>query len=269
MISFVSRCLRGLADKTASKIQDIVLAILAAGPVPRHVAFVMDGNRRYARMHQRRVQEGHAEGFLALRRVLEVCMKLNVRCVSAYAFAIENFKRSPEEVEALMDLAESRLLEICQYGELLDQYGVRLNVIGKTALLPDRVRAAINKAESMTRHNDRAILNLCMPYAARDDMATAVEAVVQDALENDPDHEITEADIEAHLMTTIAGSPPLDVLVRTSGARRLSDYLLWQCCEDTQLQFSKTYWPDFGLWDLIPIILDYQRKVWSTPISAS
>ncbi|PSR71378.1 hypothetical protein PHLCEN_2v12754 [Hermanssonia centrifuga] len=128
-------------------------------------------------------------------QVLEICMHLNIHCVSAYAFAIENFKRSPEEVDALMTLAEEKLVEIAQHGELLDEYGVRLNVLGKTELLPSRVQVAIRKAEEMTRHNDR---------------------------------EITEKDLDAHMMTSMVGSPPVDILVRTSGVKRLSDYLVWQ-----------------------------------------
>ncbi|KAI0717621.1 Di-trans-poly-cis-decaprenylcistransferase [Fomitopsis betulina] len=250
-----------------TRARNVLCAVLAAGPIPRHVAFVMDGNRRYARSRHKRVQEGHADGFIALRRMLEICMRLNVRCVSVYAFAIENFKRTPDEVDALMALAETKLLEICQHGDLLHQYGVRLHVLGKTSLLPPNVQAAIRKAEELTRDNDRAILNLCMPYAARNEIATAVDLAIDSALSTetaDGTHpEITEDDIAAQLMTTRAGSPPLDLLVRTSGVRRLSDFLLWQCSENTHLQFSPTYWPDFGLWDFVPIVLDYQRRAWA------
>ncbi|TCD66805.1 cis-prenyltransferase [Steccherinum ochraceum] len=250
-----------LQEFLADKSQRALLSILAAGPIPQHVAFVMDGNRRYARMHHQEVQQGHAEGYVALRRMLEICMRLGVRCVSVYSFSIENFKRSPKEVEALMDLAEEKLIELCQHGELLEEYGVRLNVVGKKELLPVRVQLAVEKAEHLTAKNDRSILNLCMPYTSRDEMATAVQFAVQEALENDDqDAEITEKDIDAHLMTTLAGSPPLDILVRTSGVKRLSDYLLWQCSENTQIQFSSAYWPDFGLWDFLPILLDFQRK---------
>jgi len=202
--------------------------------------------------------------------MLEICLKLGIRCVSAYAFSIENFKRSPDEVDALMTLAEEKLLELCQQGELLDQYGVRLNVLGKKELLPQSVRDRAQQAEDMTRHNNRAILNLCMPYTARDDITSAVQSAVRHALDQPEPNilpEITEKDIEARLMTSMVDSPPLDILIRTSGVNRLSDFLLWQCCENTQLQFIPTYWPEFGLWDFIPIILDYQRKVWSTPTS--
>ncbi|RXW24197.1 hypothetical protein EST38_g1639 [Candolleomyces aberdarensis] len=246
--------------------RNVILSLLAAGPIPRHVAFVMDGNRRYARKHQKRVQEGHSEGFVALRRMLEVCLRLNIRCVSAYAFSIENFKRSPEEVDALMELAEKKLLELCQHGDLLDQYGVRLNVVGRKQLLPERVQKAVERAENLTRSNSRAILNICMPYTSRDEITTAVETSVQNSLKDRSkakgDIVITEEDIDNNLMTSLGGSPPLDILVRTSGVKRLSDFMLWQCCEDTQIQYTDTYWPDFGLFDLVPIILDYQRKMW-------
>ncbi|KAF8967376.1 putative undecaprenyl diphosphate synthase-domain-containing protein [Flammula alnicola] len=136
--------------------------------------------------------------------------------------------------------------------DLLDEYGVRLNVVGKTELLPESVQKAVQKAENMTRHNNRAILDLCMPYASRDEMALAVESCVQDSVTKERE------DSGCRLaVASLGSSPPLDILVRTSGVKRLSDFMLWQ--ENTQLQFSSTYWPDFGLVDFIPIILDYQR----------
>ncbi|KAF5391454.1 hypothetical protein D9757_001887 [Collybiopsis confluens] len=263
--------------------QRLLLWVLAAGPIPQHVAFVMDGNRRYARSKGKIVQEGHGDGYMALRRVLEICLRLNVRCVSVYAFAIDNFKRSPDEVEALMYLAESKLLELCAHGNLLQEYDVRLNVIGRTELFPEYVQKAVVKAEGMTRKNNRSILNVCMPYSSRDEMTAAVESSIREALEKgDNDlstiENITEDTINSHLMSVQRGSPPLDILVRTSGVKRLSDYMLWQaspvrsimnhalrpvqCCENTQIHFNKTYWPDFGLFDFVPIILKWQRSVW-------
>ncbi|TFY71432.1 hypothetical protein EVG20_g1571 [Dentipellis fragilis] len=196
--------------------------------------------------------------------MLEICFRLRIRCVSAYVFSIDNFKRSQEEVDALMALAEQSFAELIQYGNILQQYGVRLNVVGKKQMLPPNVLQAVEKAEEMTRHNDSAILNLCIPYTSRDEMTTAVQEAVHTSLEHGGATDvITEKDIDAHLMTTKGGSPPLDILIRTSGVMRLSDFLLWQCSEDTQIQIVKTYWPDFGLFDLLPIILDYQRKVWT------
>jgi len=200
--------------------------------------------------------------------MLEICLKLNIRCVSAYAFSIENFKRPVEEVAALMKLAEEKLLELCQHGDFLDEHGVRLYVFGNVKLLPQSLQRAVRKAENMTQHNNRYIFNLCMPYTSRDEITTAVEACVRDFTVNGCiERPITEKDIDDHLMTSQAGSPPLDILIRTSGVNRLSDFFLWQCCEETQLQFVPTYWPEFGLFDFIPIILDYQRKVWHSRMS--
>jgi ditrans,polycis-polyprenyl diphosphate synthase len=116
-------------------------------------------------------------------------MRLNVRCVSVYAFSIENFKRAPDEVDALMVLAEEKLLALAQRGSLLSRYGVRLNVLGRTELLPPAVRAAVHKAEDMTRTHDRAVLNLCMPYTARDEIAQAVSKTVRAAVADDLDPE--------------------------------------------------------------------------------
>ncbi|KAF5372885.1 hypothetical protein D9758_001515 [Tetrapyrgos nigripes] len=286
LVSFLSFILHGFAFlcrklKLTLLAQRFFLRVLSAGPIPQHVAFIMDGNRRFARRRRWQVKDGHGEGYLALRRLLEICLRLRIRCVSVYAFAIDNFKRSPEEVDALMQLAESKLLELCEHGELLDKYGVRLNVIGRTELFPENLQAAVRKAEDITRNNSRSILNLCMPYASRDEITTAVEDSVREALVlhstklsttsrenlgNEMDTlshmDITEETITSHLMSMKRGSPPLDVLVRTSGATRLSDYMLWQGCEDTQIHFSNVYWPDFGLLDFVPIILQWQRSVW-------
>ncbi|KAF9450262.1 Di-trans-poly-cis-decaprenylcistransferase [Macrolepiota fuliginosa MF-IS2] len=265
----VRRGLQWIYNKIVAKAQQCILAVLAAGPVPQHIAFVMDGNRRYARSHNKKIQQGHSEGFVALHKILDVCLHMNIHCVSVYAFSIENFKRPREEVDALMALMEEKLLELCSKGDLLDEYGVRLNIIGRVELLPKNVQRAVRKAEKTTRHNNRAILNICVPYTSRDEMTTAVEETVRAGLafRIDPDTFFTKEEVDRRIMTTARGSPPLDILVRTSGVQRLSDYLLWQCCENTQIQFTPTYWPNFGLFDFIPIILDYQRKIWSRRIS--
>ncbi|KJA17920.1 hypothetical protein HYPSUDRAFT_145740 [Hypholoma sublateritium FD-334 SS-4] len=266
---FLRRGLVWLQSQVATAARNFLLSVLAAGPIPKHVGFVMDGNRRYARRKHQAVQQGHSEGFVALRRTLEICLRLNIRCVSAYAFSSENFKRSAVEVSALMQLAEEKLVELCNHGDLLNEYGVRLNVVGRTELLPESVQKAIRQAEHLTRHNKRSILNLCMSYTSREEMTLAMETCVRDATAQSYEDSyvvsitryITEKEINSQLGISLGGSPPLDILVRTSGVKRLSDFMLWQCSEDTQLQFSPAYWPDFGLFDFVPVILDYQRRM--------
>ncbi|KAF7353737.1 Alkyl transferase [Mycena venus] len=238
------RALRWIRAKVTQKAERLLLRILAAGPIPKHVAFVMDGNRRYARSHQQPIHQGHSDGFVALRRMLEACLRL----------------------ERTISLWKCRSM-----GKFWKEYGVRLNVLGKTSLLPEYVQEAIRHVESVTRNNNKAILNICMSYSSQDEMTTAVDSAVRLSLEkseksNSDVSEITEDDIDAQLFTSLAGSPPLDILIRTSGVKRLSDFLLWQCSENTQIHFSKTYWPEFGLWDFIPILLDYQRKAWGQRI---
>ncbi|QRV79071.1 dehydrodolichyl diphosphate synthetase [Ceratobasidium sp. AG-Ba] len=241
----------------------LVIFILSSGPVPQHVAFVMDGNRRYARQKQMEIAGGHMEGFGALKRMLEICLKLNIKCVTVYAFSIENFKRPVKEVDTLMSLAKAKLEELCSHGDLLDQYQVRLNVLGKTELLPPDVLEVVYRAEAMTAKHNGAILNICMPYTSREEITSAVESIVRSHQAGEIElDDITPEALEARLYTKLRDSPKLDILVRTSGVHRLSDFLLWQACADTQIHFSDAYWPDFALRDLVPVLLDYQRKQW-------
>ncbi|KAG6872399.1 hypothetical protein C0995_009989 [Termitomyces sp. Mi166 len=119
--------------------------------------------------------------------MLEICYRLNIKCVSVFAFAIDNFNRPEDEVEALMSLAEEKLLEIASQGDLLDKYGVRLNVVGNVALLPESVQRAVRRAERMTRHNNVAIFNLHMPYSSRYEITLAVQSCVRNSIASNDD----------------------------------------------------------------------------------
>lgn len=239
-------------------LQRVLIKALSMGPLPRHIAFIMDGNRRWSRANGMRVSEGHKMGFQALRRVLELCMSLEgIYMVTVYAFAIDNFKREPEEVNALMELAKSRLLELCEHGEVVSRYAVRVRVVGKRHLLPSDVQEAVNRLEEATQHNTGAILNICMPYSALDEICETVSDCRKGQVP------LTTASMEDHLM--VPTEVPVDLLVRTSSVHRLSDFLLWQCNERTQLHFVQQYWPLFGARELIPILLEYQRaRLWET-----
>ncbi|WVR06398.1 di-trans,poly-cis-decaprenylcistransferase [Kwoniella sp. DSM 27419] len=257
-------------------ITTLLLYLISLGPIPQHVGFVMDGNRRYARNLGKKVSEGHGEGFTALRRTLEICLRLRIRAVSVYAFAIDNFNRSETEVSALMRLAKERLAELCQHGELLEEYGVQIRFIGQTSMFPPDVREAIAEMEEMTRYHKNGVLNVCGPYASRDEITTAIKTAIGDIHRGQlAPHDLTSGDIFARLGTSVSVSKvdrkllsrpseadKLDILVRTSDVKRLSDFMMWQASADTQLHFVKTYWPEFGLSDMIPILLGWQQKVW-------
>lgn len=241
-------------------IERILFALLSIGPIPQHIGIIMDGNRRYARNYPGGpipVSQGHLSGFNALKSVLEACLKLHgMTTVTVYAFAINNFGRDKDEVTAIMDLAKRNLVQLASHGELLARHSVRLRMIGRKELLSEDVLAALEKVERMTESNKQATLNICIAYASSDEMANAVEKCIQSS--PSLGKEITVQDLDDQMM--LHHSPPCDILVRTSDVHRLSDFMLWQCTH-AQLQFTKRYWPLFGLRELVPIVLDYQRMV--------
>ncbi|EIW73534.1 hypothetical protein TREMEDRAFT_24986 [Tremella mesenterica DSM 1558] len=234
--SFFQLRLSELVHRVHGFLTSLLIFILSLGPLPRHVGFVMDGNRRYARGRGKRAVQGHTDGFTSLRRVLEICLRLNIPVVTIFAFSIENFNRPKEEVDALMNLAKSRLMELCTHGDLLQTYGVKIRFIGNLDMLPADVREAARKMEALTADNDRVV---------------STETVFENLQTS---RAISRLDK--------GGDGKVDILVRTSGVKRLSDFLMWQCCEDTQIHFVRTHWPEFGLTDMLPILLGWQQKVW-------
>ncbi|KAJ9632283.1 cis-prenyltransferase [Taxawa tesnikishii (nom. ined.)] len=140
----------------------------------------MDGNRRYARNHKIETVEGHNLGFEALARILEVCYKSGVKVVTIYAFSIENFKRSRYEVDALMDMAKTKLTQLAQHGELLERYGARIQVLGQKELVRSDVLEAIDRAVDMTKDHKHAVLNVCFPYTSRNEITTAIRETVRE-----------------------------------------------------------------------------------------
>ncbi|KAI9711152.1 MAG: hypothetical protein M1812_007256 [Candelaria pacifica] len=349
------------AEWGIQQLRELLIGALRQGPIPQHVAFVMDGNRRFARNHQIETVEGHNLGFEALARVghaqdgfcahdggsrihmltkctslqiLEVCYKSGVKVVTIYAFSIENFKRSKYEVDALMDMAKVKLSQLAQHGDLLDHYGASIRILGQRELVKPDVLEAIDRAVSLTSNNKSAILNVCFPYTSRDEITTAIRSTVaaysqpvptlerpfsashitqtirsrhlsdsntcspsppseptsspsdiedsasssttlhpdsppSHSLSTDNDHSIqniiypdpesiTPQTLDDHMFT--AGTPPLDLLVRTSGVERLSDFMLWQCHQDTQIVFLECLWPEFDLWSFLPVLVEWQWR---------
>ncbi|KAK9479724.1 Decaprenyl diphosphate synthase-like protein [Lipomyces japonicus] len=239
--------------------QEIFMSVLRTGPVPQHVAFVMDGNRRFARRRKLEVKEGHSAGFESLARILEMCYQVGIKTVTVYAFSIENFKRPPVEVEALMEIARTKLLQIIHHGDLADRFGISIRVLGQRSLIPPDVLTAIDKSTEMTKDNTTAILNICFPYTSRDDIVTSMREIVSLSEDHkvDPD-KIDENMIEQHMFTR--DCPPLDILVRTSGVERLSDFMLWQSHQNCTVEFVDCLWPEFEPWRFGSILLKWSRQ---------
>ncbi|XP_067399434.1 dehydrodolichyl diphosphate synthase complex subunit DHDDS isoform X2 [Emydura macquarii macquarii] len=208
-------------------IQKFCANIIKAGPMPKHVAFIMDGNRRYAQKCHVKRQQGHSEGFDKLAQTLRWCLNLDIREVTVYAFSIENFKRSTEEVDGLMELARQKFSRLLEEQENLKKHGVRIRVLGDLPLLPLDIQELIAQAVLATRNYNKCFLNVCFAYTSRHEISNAVRemawGVEQGLLEPS---DVSESLLDKCLYTN--NSPNPDLLIRTSGEVRLSDFLLWQ-----------------------------------------
>lgn len=212
--------------------------------LPRHVAIIMDGNGRWAKAHALKVAMGHRKGVEALRGIIRESSDIGIEALTLYAFSTENWRRSETEVSALMGL----LLEYFSSEiDELHEKNVCIRILGDKAGLPAPQREAIEKAEERTSGNTGLKLNIAINYGARAEILTAVRALAQKAKEGSilPE-EIGEEDFSRALYT--CGLPDVDLLIRTSGEMRLSNFLLYQCAY-AEMVFPKVLWPDFTVED--------------------
>ena len=220
--------------------------------LPRHVAIIMDGNGRWAKQHKLNVAMGHRQGVETLREVIRHTDDLKIEALTIYAFSTENWKRSKEEVAALMqlilDFFKSEIDE-------LDEKNVRILILGDKAVFPDKQREVLIAAENRTGKNTGLTLNICLNYGGRAEVVRAAKSIVEDvqagrlSLEN-----VDEQTISDRLYT--AGQPDVDLMIRTSGEMRLSNFLLYQCAY-AEFLFPKVLWPDFSVQDYDEALLAY------------
>lgn len=227
--------------------------IRVSNVAPKHVGFVMDGNRRYAKKMDIEVKEGHEAGYMSMSKVLELCYQAGVETATVFAFSIENFKRSSQEVDNLMQLARERIRQLADKGELAEKYGIRVKVIGDLTLLPRDIYKEVKRTTDQTKNNTRATLNICFPYTGREEMFHSVKELISADV---PVDGINESSLEEHLYT--GDSPPLDLLVRTSGVSRLSDFMLWQASnKGVVIELTDCLWPEFGPLSMAWILLKF------------
>ncbi|KAL9889476.1 dehydrodolichyl diphosphate synthase complex subunit DHDDS-like [Glossina fuscipes fuscipes] len=230
--------------------------IRSGGHLPDHVAFVMDGNRRYAKLEHIRKIDGHSRGFDKLADCLRWCLDMGVKEVSTFAFSIENFKRSEDEVDDLLNLAREKFTKLLEERAKLHEYGVRVRIIGNLSLLPDDLQSLMAQVMLETEKNNKLFLNVAFAYTSRDEITQAIEAILKEG-----DNVLEEQDINEHLLEqclyTRPSTPP-DLLFRTSGESRISDFLMWQL-KYTVLYFAKIFWPEITLWHFLAGIFSYQR----------
>lgn len=247
-----------VSDYTYSWYELLAMNVVrAGGNIPRHIAFVMDGNRRYARSERIKKTEGHSRGFDKLANCLRWCLDMGIKEVTAFAFSIENLKRSEEEVNGLLDLARDKFGKLLQEESKLHEHGVRLRVIGNMALLPKDIQQLIAKAMLDTEKNNKLFLNIAFSYTSRDEIAQAAEVILQQGQELDLEN-INERLVEECLYTRHSSFP--DLLFRTSGETRISDFLMWQL-KTSVLYFANVLWPQITIWNFLAGLFSYQRAV--------
>jgi undecaprenyl diphosphate synthase len=223
--------------------------------VPRHVAIIMDGNRRWAKERGLPAIEGHRRGMIALRRVTRVASDLGIRAMTVYGFSTENWNRDASEI--------SLLFELCVYfarNELIElrRNNVRVRVIGEWESLPAAPRAALADLQAETARSTGLLLNLAVNYSSHAELERAVRAIARDVASGALTPEgIDEAVIGRYLYT--ADLPELDLLIRPGGEHRLSNFLLYQAAY-AELVMSDVYWPDFSKDDFVRALIDFQRR---------
>ena len=209
-------------------------------PLPRHIAIIMDGNRRWALQKNVPRLAGHKKGIEAAQRCVEACLDLGIEYLTLYAFSSENWKRSKEEVDSLFGLLR---LYVGSELERMEKSDVRLKFIGRRDNLPDDIVGLLKQAEAMTANNKKLLLTLAIDYGSHDEISKAVQKLarkVKDGLLAPED--ISEAEITSSLETGATPNP--DLVIRTGGEKRLSNFLLWQSAY-AELLFLDEYWPDF------------------------
>jgi undecaprenyl diphosphate synthase len=234
---------------------EILLAAIAWDRLPRHVAVIMDGNGRWAAQRGQPRIAGHRAGVEAVRAAVDTGARLGLGALTLYAFSTENWKRPRYEVDALMRMLRRYLrLELDE----IDRQNIKFQTIGRTGVLADTVRREIAKATERTEKNKGMVLTVALNYGGRTEIIDACRAAVRRLLDegNSPD-ELTEERIANELYTR--NLPDLDLLVRTSGEMRISNFLLWQAAY-SEIYVTETLWPDFRRVHLLEAIVDYQRR---------
>jgi len=219
--------------------------------IPRHVGYIIDGNRRWAKKHGLPTYEGHLAGYNALREVAFATLESGVEYMSIYIFSTENWKRSQEEIKGLMSLI---LRLFTTDAKLFTKNNIRLKILGTRDGLDDKILKAMDKLQEDTKDNTAGTLAICLNYGGQMEVVDAVKKIVQLGVKAE---DVTQDLIAEHLYG--AEIPPMDVMIRTSGEKRLSNFMLWRAAY-SEFIFLKKMWPDMTKDDVTAIIKEYSRR---------
>ena len=223
--------------------------------MPKHIAIIMDGNGRWAKSKNLPRSIGHKNGVKSVRLISEECSKLKIKYLTLYTLSIENFKRPKSELNNLLSLLS---ITIKSEVSKMKKNNIKFNIFGFRDLLPEKINEQLNYAISETKNNDGLNLNLALAYSSRYEILKGCEKLAKDLFDQKIQlDELSEKNINDYLLTK--DTPDPDLLIRTGGTHRLSNFLLWQCAY-TELYFTDKFWPDFNQNDLKEAIVDFQSR---------
>lgn len=223
--------------------------------LPNHIAIIMDGNRRWAKERRLNIKEGHKQGAKTLEKIVRYANQIGLKYITVYAFSTENWKRTEEEVGALMMLLQTYLDD---YGKRADTENIRVKIIGDIQVLPSGMQKSIHNCMERTKNNTGVTFSIAINYGGRNELVHAIKAIAEEIKRGEINPEqITEKIVEEHLYTKEIPDP--DLLIRTSGEMRTSNFLPWQVVY-SELLFIQKYWPDFSEEDLEEAIEEYHHR---------
>ena len=223
--------------------------------VPSHIAIIMDGNGRWARRRGLDKIAGHRRGVESIRRIIKACKKSGVRLLTLYVFSTENWRRPKDEVNKLMGLLDEYLKK---ESSELHRDNIKLNYIGRMEGLPENVRRSLKEALELTKDNDGFTLNIALDYGGRAEIIDAAKRLISDASDGKIDPEGIDEELFSRYLYT-AGLPDPDLVIRTSGEMRMSNFLLWQASY-SEIYVTRKLWPDFGERDLKKAIAEFEKR---------
>ncbi|OMO86895.1 Di-trans-poly-cis-decaprenylcistransferase-like protein [Corchorus olitorius] len=259
---------RSINQKLGHLLWKGVSKVLSVGPVPTHIAFIMNGNRRYEQNLNLVKGTGHRAGLQSMLTMLMHCCELGIKYVTVYAFSIDNFKRKPEEVKRVMDLLKFTFELLTEKSSIAHRYGIKFHFSGNLDLLSEHVLNAAKELMAKTTNYTKFVFTFCIAYTSTDEMVHAIQETceerqcqMRELKRNGGDYEaekpVKVVDIEKHMYMAIAPDP--DIVVRTAGENRLSNFLLWQTA-NSDLYSTPTLWPEMNFWNLALAVLEFQRN---------
>lgn len=248
-------CLPGVLPIENMENLDELISKIDPDRLPRHVAIIMDGNGRWAEMRGLPRIAGHREGIQSVRDSVELCRELGIKTLTIYAFSMENWRRPEDEIKELMGLLEVYLRR--EFGKMM-KHGIRFKTIGRTDRLPEGILSSIRDAEERSQKNSGMTLNIALSYGGRTEIVDAALRLAESLQRGEVLASDVDEDLFASYLET-SGLPDPDLMIRTSGESRISNFLLWQMAY-TELYFTPILWPDFRRSEFLKALIDFQQR---------